>query len=119
MARPDLCQHCTAGRTPCLRASLVHGVGSCLHRRADYDAGERAGYLAGVDANRRERIAARALQGLLAADAGQRTMSLQSYARANPQETARDAVELADALIAELDADKLRELTGSPKEEPC
>ncbi|HEX2679557.1 MAG TPA: hypothetical protein VHM19_23065 [Polyangiales bacterium] len=51
---------------------------------------------------RRERAAMAALTGLLAADAGARSMGRQSYAQYEPVATARAAVELADALIAEL-----------------
>jgi hypothetical protein len=34
-----LCSGCTAG-TPCLRASLVAGIGSCVNRQRDWDAGK-------------------------------------------------------------------------------
>ncbi len=53
---------------------------------------------------RRERIATAALTGLLAADAGERSNALQSHWCWCQNEAAATAVELADALIAALDA---------------
>jgi hypothetical protein len=53
---------------------------------------------------RRELIAAHVLSGLLASDAGERTMSRQDYYAFEPDKAALIAVELADALIKRLDA---------------
>lgn len=48
----------------------------------------------------RDRFAMAALHGLLAADAGPRGYSRQSYRDDDPECTARDAYRLADAMIA-------------------
>lgn len=52
---------------------------------------------------RRDLFAAHALAGLLAADAGERNIGLQSYARDEIDRTARIAAEFAEAMLGELD----------------